>query len=60
MIELRAAPRNYRTSAEDRMIKKLRRDELRAKGLCFNNGAHGRAVKSSRCQPCADQLQRSR
>ncbi len=60
MIELRAAPREYRTTAEDRLIKKLRRDALRAKGLCFNNGAHGPAVKSSRCEACCVQLRASR
>lgn len=43
----------YRTSAEHRLVVKLRRDELRARKLCVNNAAHGKA-RGSRCDACAE------
>ncbi len=60
MLGLRRDGKTYRTSPEQRLIAKNRRDGLRAKKLCLNGAAHGAAVRSSRCEPCALTLEASR
>lgn len=44
----------YRTSAEHRLVVKLRRDRLREAGDCINGQSHGKATRGTRRERCAD------
>lgn len=45
--------RILRSTPEALLIAKLRRDDLRARGLCINGAGHGPALIGVRCVRCA-------
>lgn len=49
----------YRTSEEQRLIAKLRRDGLIADGVCLNGRLHGPATNGVRCARCAETHRRT-
>lgn len=49
----------YKTDETQRLLAKLRRDELKAKGLCISSATHGPATDGVLCARCREQHRRS-